>query len=70
MLQELTQAEYKQLPQYEVIESTGPDHDKTFIVAVSVGEVILAIGSGKSKKIAESEAARIAYTKLTVKTGE
>ena len=65
LLQELTQAEYKCLPDYEVVEATGPDHDKLFCVSVSVGDVLLAIGSGKSKKTAESEAARLAYTKLS-----
>lgn len=64
ILQELTQAEFKLLPDYEVIEARGPDHDREFFVSVSVGDVVLAIGSGKSKKVAESEAARIALSKL------
>ena len=63
LLQELTQDEYRCLPEYEVVEATGPDHDKIFYVSVSVGEAVLAIGSGKSKKTAEAEAARLAYTK-------
>lgn len=63
LLQELTQDEYRCLPEYEVVEATGPDHDKIFYVSVSVGETVLAIGSGKSKKTAEAEAARLAYTK-------
>jgi ribonuclease III len=67
LLQELTQAEYKCLPEYEVVEATGPDHDKMFCVSVSIGDVILAVGSGKSKKIAESEAAHLAYGKLSAK---
>jgi ribonuclease III len=67
LLQELTQAEYKTLPEYEIIESTGPDHDKIFCVSVSLGEVLLAVGSGKTRKMAESEAARSAYGKLTAK---
>ena len=67
MLQELTQAEFKTLPEYEIIEATGPDHDKIFCVSVSLGDVLLAVGSGKTKKTAESEAARIAYGKLTSK---
>jgi ribonuclease III len=67
MLQELTQAEFKALPEYEIVESTGPDHDKIFCVSVSLGEVLLAIGSGKTRKTAESEAARAAYGKLTSK---
>ena len=69
LLQELTQAEYKCLPDYEVLEATGPDHDKLFCVSVSVGDVLLAIGSGKSKKTAEAEAARLAYGKLTKQDG-
>ncbi len=64
LLQELTQADYKALPEYEVIESTGPDHDREFHVAVSLNEVVLAIGTGKSKKAAEAYAARLAYEKL------
>ena len=67
MLQELTQAEFKTLPEYEIIESTGPDHDKLFCVSVSLDNVLLAIGSGKTRKTAESEAARSAYSKLTSK---
>ncbi len=65
MLQELTQAEFKTLPEYEIIESTGPDHDKVFVVSVALGDVVLAVGSGKTRKTAESEAARIAYIKLS-----
>jgi ribonuclease III len=68
MLQELTQAEFKLLPDYDVIEARGPDHDRVFFVSVSVGDVVMAIGSGKSKKLAESEAARLALAKLSAKT--
>jgi ribonuclease-3 len=65
MLQEFTQAEFKTLPEYEIIESSGPDHDKVFVVSVSLGDVVLAVGSGKTRKTAESEAARTAYLKLS-----
>lgn len=64
LLQEFTQEEFKALPEYEVVESTGPDHDKVFLVTVALGELVLAVGSGKTKKAAEAEAARIAYEKL------
>ena len=67
LLQEFTQAEFKTLPEYEIIESTGPDHDRIFCVSVSLGDVLLAVGSGKTRKTAESEAARAAYGKLTSK---
>ena len=65
MQQEFTQAEFKTLPEYEIIESSGPDHDKVFIVSVSLGDVVLAVGSGKTRKTAEAEAARTAYLKLS-----
>lgn len=67
LLQEWTQAELKLLPLYEIIEATGPDHARVFFVSVSVEDVVLAIGTGKSKKIAESEAARLALSKLSEK---
>ncbi|MBN1375103.1 MAG: ribonuclease III [Dehalococcoidia bacterium] len=67
LLQEWTQAELKLLPHYEIVEATGPDHDRIFFVSVSVGDVVLSIGSGKSKKIAESEAARLALSKISGK---
>ncbi len=68
LLQELMQAKFKTLPEYEIIEATGPDHDKLFCVSVALGEVVLAIGSGKTRKVAESEAARIALGKLSPDT--
>ena len=56
-LQEAVQSAIKQVPQYSVVEESGPDHDKTFHVAMSVGH-IEAHGVGKSKKMAEQDAAR------------
>ncbi|MFC2034832.1 ribonuclease III [Chloroflexota bacterium] len=63
--QELIQAREQQTPNYRIIETTGPDHAKTFTVEVRLGETVLGKGSGKSKKAAESEAARSALEKLT-----
>ncbi len=68
LLQELTQSKYRALPEYELIEATGPDHDRIFCVSVSLGDVLLAVGSGKTKKTAEAVAARVAYSKLTART--
>jgi len=64
-LQELIQAREQQTPTYHVIEATGPDHGKIFTVEVRLGETVLGRGSGKSKKAAESEAARSALEKLS-----
>lgn len=63
-LQELLQAKTQQTPAYHLIETQGPDHDKKFTVEVRLGNNVLATGIGRSKKKAETEAARIALEKL------
>ena len=59
-LQELIQSNGGPRPEYSVIETVGPDHDKVFRVDVRVGGEILGTGSGRTKKDAEQEAARLA----------
>jgi ribonuclease-3 len=61
-LQELIQGRELPAPVYTLVESSGPDHSKSFAVEVRIGESGPAIagGSGRSKKIAEQEAARAA----------
>lgn len=44
-------------PTYETVKEFGPDHDKHFTVAVSLGRERVAEGEGKSKQEAEQEAA-------------
>jgi ribonuclease III len=56
-LQEHAQSVYREVPRYRVVDTSGPDHSKTFRVQVRVAE-ISAEGDGKSKKMAEQEAAR------------
>lgn len=56
-LQELAQEQQGTIPQYTVIREEGPDHDKTFWIALKVFD-IEAQGTGKSKKMAEQDAAR------------
>ncbi|HEX5131605.1 MAG TPA: ribonuclease III [Candidatus Krumholzibacteria bacterium] len=65
LLQEYIQALHKVPPRYRVQSTTGPDHDKDFVVEVVVKGNTLGQGSGKTKKIAEQEAAREAYRRLT-----
>jgi ribonuclease-3 len=43
---------------YEVTEQFGPPHDRTFTVAAIVGVAPIAQGSGRSKKLAEQDAAK------------
>ncbi|MCK4738153.1 MAG: ribonuclease III [Sulfurimonas sp.] len=63
-LQELTQARFGQIPDYKVIASRGPDHKKEFEVAVIIEEKEYARAIGKSKKIAQQEAAKEAVFML------
>lgn len=59
-LLELIQNEGRGVPRYEVIEEIGPDHDKLFVVSVTVESEIIGTGKGTTKKEAEQKAARMA----------
>lgn len=63
-LQELSQEQFKQTPAYQLVGEHGPDHDKTFVIQVAIGERKLAEGQGKSKKQAEQAAAKIALEEI------
>jgi ribonuclease-3 len=56
-LQELAQGSGLPLPEYNVVDEVGPDHDKTFIVEVKVGSLATR-GEGSSKKEAQQQAAK------------
>jgi len=60
LLQELTQSLFGITPEYTVVASRGPDHQKEFEIAVSIQGKEYAKAIGKSKKIAQQEAAKIA----------
>ncbi len=62
-LQEISQIKFKAMPRYKVVHESGPDHDKTFKIQLTVHEVIVH-GTGKSKKSAEQNAAGKALTEL------
>jgi ribonuclease-3 len=63
-LQELVQAGNRPLPEYRVVGTVGPDHQKLFDVEVVVAGEALARATGPSKKEAEQEAARIALSRF------
>ncbi len=58
LLQERVQSQGLVSPNYQVVTQTGPDHDKTFEVSVSVDNKELGRGTGKSKQEAEQQAAQ------------
>lgn len=57
-LQEVVQAKGMMAPKYEVVGEEGPDHDKSFVIQVTIDKKPQAKGSGKNKGEAEQEAAR------------
>lgn len=63
-LQETIQARGGGAPTYRVVAERGPDHDKTFEVAVEIDGDELARAEGKSKKSAEQSAAEVALGQL------
>ncbi len=63
-LQELTQAEFGVTPDYRLVATSGPDHKKEFEIAVYIQDKEYAKARGKSKKVAQQEAAFIALEKL------
>ena len=64
LLQELVQGSRKVHPVYRIQSEKGPDHDKQFIVDVSIAGRIYGRGTGKSKKEAEQSAAKSALERL------
>jgi ribonuclease-3 len=63
-LQELVQSRFQVTPAYRLVSETGPGHDKRFTVEVLVNTDILGSGTGKNKKLAETEAAHLALERL------
>lgn len=63
-LQELVQRKKDQVLAYALTGESGPDHDKQFRVAVSLNGKTVGEGTGRSKKRAEQDAARVAIEKL------
>ncbi len=64
ILQELTQARGWDLPDYRLVEESGPDHDKRFRLECHIRGELMGVGVGKSKKVAQQVAARAAVARL------
>ncbi|MDA2936536.1 ribonuclease III [Patescibacteria group bacterium AH-259-L05] len=61
--QQIVQGKFKITPHYKVLQQTGPDHNKKFIVGVYIDKKLIAQGRGKSKQEAEVSAAQNALKK-------
>jgi ribonuclease-3 len=63
-LQELIQSKLKKDFHYELLEESGPEHEKTFVVEVFLEDESLGTGKGRTKKAAEQQAAYHALLRL------
>ena len=66
-LQELVQQKKNQVLSYALTGESGPDHDKSFRVELSLNGRVIGYGTGSSKKRAEQDAARAAMETLLAK---
>jgi len=64
LLQELAQGEFRCTPRYTTVAQVGPDHAKEFTVAVTLCGKTYGRGTGRSKQLAEQEAAQSALERL------
>lgn len=67
-LQEFIQEKFKTSPEYNVLEESGPDHNKIYTSGVSYNGELIAKGTGHSKQEAEKDAAQKALEQLTSST--
>ena len=67
ILQEMVQGTFGEVLSYRLIGEAGPDHNKTFVVEVWIGDSCFGKGTGRTKKAAEQEAAYLAILKLREK---
>ncbi len=58
VLQEMTQADDGSLPHYQTVKESGPSHNRTFTIEVTINHEVVGVGLGKSKKEAQQSAAK------------
>lgn len=63
-LQEFLQASQRSLPEYRLVGTRGPDHERSYRVEVLLDEQVRGDGEGRSKKAAEQAAAKAALIAL------
>ena len=67
ILLEYTQSKGNGMPIYKVVDESGPDHAKNFLIEVFISDKKMGEGQGSTKKIAEQEAAKQALKKLNIR---
>ena len=66
LLQEVIQKKGKIAPDYRLIKSSGPDHNKTFVFTVLADNRRVGEGKGKTKQTAQQNAAQKALESLNI----
>ena len=69
-LQEVIQSKWQTTPSYKLMRTEGPDHARRFTVQVIVGGRSLGTGEGRSKQMAEKQAAQQALEAIEKDEGE
>jgi ribonuclease-3 len=64
LLQELCQSRFHAYPVYRLQKRSGPEHERLFWMEVTVDAAVYGPGTGRNKKAAEQEAAKIAFETL------
>ena len=64
VLQEEAQARGLPIPRYTIVETSGPEHAKVFLIEASIGDQFFSRAAGTSKKAASQDAARLLFAQL------
>jgi ribonuclease III len=64
LLQEEAQARGLPIPRYTIVDTSGPEHAKVFLIEASIGDQFVSRAAGSSKKAASQDAARILVEQL------
>ena len=62
VLQQIVQQEQGEILEYRLISEEGPAHDRNFCVHAMLNNNVIGVGSGKSKREAEQQAAKVALS--------
>ena len=65
-LQEISQQEFKTLPNYNLLQKDGPSHSPVFTVSLKISTLQIIKAKGKSIRDAEKNAAKIALKKIGI----
>jgi dsRNA-specific ribonuclease len=69
-LQEWSQAELAVTPHYRIVAEWGPDHAKSFVAEVLLGQDVVGQGAGHSKQAAQQAAAEAAWESVVWSNGD